>query len=220
MPGRITTPAVQAMLNHRFGQAYMYAAPYTYFVGLSTTQPNPDGTGFTEPVGNGYARVAYANNVTNFPNMVGREKKNGAAITFPTATGTYLARTSVRVATAAGATVLPVGSVTDLAVDDQVTVARGTAVEETRVITAVNATVGSESITVNTALTHAHAAAEAVEEVTSWGLITHFLLFDNQTLAGAVNLHAYGQLDTPVRILAGETRSFAIGALVISAPGT
>jgi len=73
-------------------------APATWFVALSTTAPNDDGTNFTEPVGGSYARVSKTNNTTNFPLAVTTagvtEKKNGTAITFPNPTadwGTILA---------------------------------------------------------------------------------------------------------------------------------
>lgn len=56
-------------------------------IGLSTTTPNDDGTGITEPSGFGYARVAKTNNDANFPVSTGNEKSNGTAITFPTASG-------------------------------------------------------------------------------------------------------------------------------------
>lgn len=68
-------------------------APATWYLALSTTQPNEDGTGFTEPVGGSYARPALTNNATNFPpsttvNGV-TTKKNGAAFTFPNPSGLW-----------------------------------------------------------------------------------------------------------------------------------
>ena len=38
----------------------------TYYLGLSKTKPNADGTNDTPPVGGNYARVALANNTANF----------------------------------------------------------------------------------------------------------------------------------------------------------
>lgn len=62
-------------------------------MGLSTTTPNDDGTGFTEPIGNAYARVSITNNVTNWPAASTAasvtSKSNGTAITFPNPTGTW-----------------------------------------------------------------------------------------------------------------------------------
>lgn len=67
--------------------------PATWYWGLSTTAPNDDGTGFTEPVGAGYARVAMTNNTTNFPastTVAGRSvKKNGVKVTWPNPTGNW-----------------------------------------------------------------------------------------------------------------------------------
>lgn len=68
-------------------------APATWYLGMSTTAPNDDGTGFTEPVGGSYARVAITNNATNWPAAatIGgvTTKKNGAKFTFPTPTGLW-----------------------------------------------------------------------------------------------------------------------------------
>jgi hypothetical protein len=66
--------------------------PATLFFALSTTTPGDDGSNFTEPSGNAYARVSVTNNTTNFPAATGTApttKNNGAAITFPTATGSW-----------------------------------------------------------------------------------------------------------------------------------
>ena len=67
--------------------------PVTWYLGLSTTGPNGDGTGFTEPVGMAYARVAVTNNVANFPAATtvsgSTTKTNGAKFTFVNPTGTW-----------------------------------------------------------------------------------------------------------------------------------
>lgn len=67
--------------------------PATWYVGLTKAVPNDDGTGFSEPVGAGYARVAVTNNVTNWPaatTTAGRTvKKNGAKITWANPTGNW-----------------------------------------------------------------------------------------------------------------------------------
>lgn len=79
----------RAILDAIFGSG----SPATWYVGITTTTPNDDGTGFTEPVGGSYARVAKTNNSTNFPaasTTSGRTvKKNGTAITFPNPTGSW-----------------------------------------------------------------------------------------------------------------------------------
>lgn len=79
----------RAVLDLRFGSG----SPTTWYIGLSTTTPNDDGTSFTEPVGGSYARVAMTNNGTNFPSAttVGgiTYKRNGTAITWPNPTGNW-----------------------------------------------------------------------------------------------------------------------------------
>lgn len=79
----------RAVLDSIFGSG----TPPTWYQGLTTTVPNDDGSGFTEPVGNGYARVAKTNNTTNFPaaaTVAGEtSKKNGTKITYPDPTGPW-----------------------------------------------------------------------------------------------------------------------------------
>lgn len=88
MAGRLSDSDANNMLDSRFGGVAV-DVPATYYVGLSTTLPTNTGGNITEPVGNGYARVAVANNAANFPAAAGREKSNGTAITFPFATGPW-----------------------------------------------------------------------------------------------------------------------------------
>ena len=50
----------QALVNSLLGKTSNFgvlASAPSFFVGLSSTLPNPDGTGITEPAGGGYARV-------------------------------------------------------------------------------------------------------------------------------------------------------------------
>lgn len=79
----------RAILDAIFGSG----SPATWYVGLTTTVPNDDGSGFTQPSDGSYARVAVTNNSTNFPAATttsGRTvKKNGTAITFPNPTGLW-----------------------------------------------------------------------------------------------------------------------------------
>ncbi len=58
----------------------------TVYIALSTADPGSDGTGFTEPVGNAYARVPVLNTPTEWPAAAGGVKLNGVDIDFPTAT--------------------------------------------------------------------------------------------------------------------------------------
>lgn len=79
----------RTILDNRFGSG----TPATWYVGLSTTVPNGDGTNVTEPVGGSYARAAKTNNVTNFPaasTSAGvTTKTNGTAVAFPTPTSSW-----------------------------------------------------------------------------------------------------------------------------------
>lgn len=79
----------RAILDSQFGSG----SPATWYFGLSTTQPNDDGTGFTEPSGGAYARVAKTNNATNFPAAATvsgvTSKSNGTKITFPDPTASW-----------------------------------------------------------------------------------------------------------------------------------
>ena len=63
----------------------------TLYVALYTTAPTSAGGG-TEVSGTSYARVSVTNNATNWPAATGTttaSKANGAAITFPTAGGSW-----------------------------------------------------------------------------------------------------------------------------------
>lgn len=78
--------------------ASVYSVPSNWYIALSTTTPTQaQGTSppwnFTEPSGNGYARVTVANNSTNWVSAAapatGWTMENGTAITFPVATGSW-----------------------------------------------------------------------------------------------------------------------------------
>ena len=88
------------ILDHIFGKA-TYTAPANWFVGASTTTPDETGSNFTEPVGNGYARVSTA--PADWNTAVGGAPTvldNLNAITFPTATGSWGTITHVGLFTA------------------------------------------------------------------------------------------------------------------------
>lgn len=71
--------------DYTFGNT-AYSPPATFYVGLHTADPG--GTGLNEIAGNGYARVAVANNTTNFPNADNNGLKSiSVVLTFPVATG-------------------------------------------------------------------------------------------------------------------------------------
>jgi len=65
-----------------------YTPPSTVYIALFTVAPTDAGGG-TEVSGGGYARVAVANNTTNFPAASNGSKSNGTTITFPIATADW-----------------------------------------------------------------------------------------------------------------------------------
>ena len=69
------------------GTAYSHIA--TMYFGLSTTTPQIDGTGATEPVGSAYARVAFTNDKTNWGTAASASLTNAAAVTFIESTGSW-----------------------------------------------------------------------------------------------------------------------------------
>ncbi len=65
------------------------APPTTFFVGLSTTAPNSDGTNVTEPVGGAYARVGVTSVTTEWDVASNGGTANTNNITFAQATGSW-----------------------------------------------------------------------------------------------------------------------------------
>ncbi len=55
---------LKMMSGSIFGKLPTPAIPSTYYIGLSTTAPNTDGTGVSEPSGGSYARIALSNSST------------------------------------------------------------------------------------------------------------------------------------------------------------
>lgn len=76
------------MLDYNFGLT-TYTVPSTYYFGLSTTTINIDGTGATEPSGGAYARIALANNKTNWTVAASGLITNSTAITFAESTASW-----------------------------------------------------------------------------------------------------------------------------------
>lgn len=82
--GALSDVRAAAVLNALYNGGSV-GAPSNYYVALSTTQPEDDGTNVTEPSGTaaaGYARLAVAKNTTNFPTTTGRTISNGVDLTF------------------------------------------------------------------------------------------------------------------------------------------
>lgn len=84
--GALSDTLAAGVLNALFNGGSL-GAPATYYVALSSTEPNDDGTNVTEPSGStavGYARLAVTKNTTNFPTTTGRSITNGVDLTFAT----------------------------------------------------------------------------------------------------------------------------------------
>ncbi len=77
------------VLNWILGRVAMTLNTTPIYVGLSTTTPTDAGATFTEPVGNGYARVSVTNDATQWPTASGSpsSKTHANDIIFPVVTG-------------------------------------------------------------------------------------------------------------------------------------
>lgn len=65
-----------------------FTVPATLYLGFSTSTINADGTGITEPVGNGYARLAVAMNTTTWT-VTANAITNAITLTTVTASGNW-----------------------------------------------------------------------------------------------------------------------------------
>ena len=83
----LTDSTEAEVLKYLFGRI-PFTPPPTYYVGLSSTQVNEDGSGVTEPSSGGYARVAIPNTTVGFT-FSGGQITNGTQIAFPTATASW-----------------------------------------------------------------------------------------------------------------------------------
>ena len=54
------------LINNKLLGDSALSVPATYYLGISTTTTNKNGTGITEPTDGSYARIAITNNKTNF----------------------------------------------------------------------------------------------------------------------------------------------------------
>jgi len=98
----ITYYASNKILDLNFGST-AYSVPGTLYVGLSTTAIAANGTGSTEPVAMGYARVAVTNNKTNWDTAANGTLSNLTAVEFAISTGNWGTITHVFLADAASA---------------------------------------------------------------------------------------------------------------------
>ncbi|UCG56834.1 MAG: hypothetical protein JSU70_18450 [Phycisphaerales bacterium] len=98
------------ILDHLFGKG-SYTPPAIH-AGLSTADPGDDGSGLSEPSGNGYARVQTSSSDWNAAS--GGQLDNANDITFPEATGSWGTITHFALFDAAsGANMLAHGSLSE-----------------------------------------------------------------------------------------------------------
>ncbi len=82
----LTNYEKEKVLDHLNGKT-TYTLPTHLWWGVSTTTPAVDGTNFTEPSGNGYARVDAVG--AAFAAASGDSAVNASNITFPEASGSW-----------------------------------------------------------------------------------------------------------------------------------
>ena len=90
----ILNVAIDNLLNYMFGET-TFVLPTTFYIALSTSTPTATGGNIIEPAGNGYSRVAFVNNTTNFPATSTEVSKNNTLISFPQASGAWGTVTNV-----------------------------------------------------------------------------------------------------------------------------
>jgi hypothetical protein len=95
----ITNLQANRILDFNFG-ASSYSATSPLYIGLSTTSINNDGTGYTEPSGNAYARVSVTNNKTTWTTASGSSLSNAIQVSFPESSGSWGTITHIFIADA------------------------------------------------------------------------------------------------------------------------
>lgn len=73
------------IMGNVFGSQASPTIPETYYLGLSSTTPNADGTGVTEPTGGGYGRAT----ITSFTVPTDGTVSNAESVDFPIATADW-----------------------------------------------------------------------------------------------------------------------------------
>lgn len=77
----MSTNLKNQLLNNWFRNT-TFDMPNTFYLGLSTTTPNEDGTGVTEPKAASYVRLGVAANTTNWTTAASGNIKNAVALRF------------------------------------------------------------------------------------------------------------------------------------------
>lgn len=85
--GKLSTAVIDDVMDCLFGGATLTPAAHHRIV-LSSTEPQDDGTGITEPTVNAYAPVVVDNDLTTWTISADRGKSNAIVIAFPTVTDT------------------------------------------------------------------------------------------------------------------------------------
>lgn len=83
-----TTITNNNILKYLFGQTG-FTPPSNFYIALSKTQPNVNGTGVTEPSGGGYARVQVANTTTNWTTSTASALSNSVQVEFADSTADW-----------------------------------------------------------------------------------------------------------------------------------
>jgi hypothetical protein len=91
MPSGFVTSFAEGLGNWFLQGASAPTLPSSWSLGLLSTAPAADGSGYVEVTGSGISRVTLARNATNFPKTAAATYQNGGALSFGTATGTISA---------------------------------------------------------------------------------------------------------------------------------
>lgn len=85
----LTHLVADQVLDALFGAQANFSEPATYFIAATTVTitKTMTGTTITEPSGNGYARVSFTNNKTNWTTSSTSALSNAVQISFPAASG-------------------------------------------------------------------------------------------------------------------------------------
>lgn len=80
--------AISRIENKLFNGATL-TSPATYYLACSTSTPSADGTGFTEPVGANYSRLAVPADGTNWSTSTTNTLVNNLILTFPQSSASW-----------------------------------------------------------------------------------------------------------------------------------
>lgn len=83
----ITDTAINKYLNYEFRNTTITNQPSTFYVDLSTTAINTDGSGSTAITGGGYTSASLVRNTANWTESVTGEVANAVMVSFPSGSG-------------------------------------------------------------------------------------------------------------------------------------